>query len=112
MWLWSSETGCSGAEASSGLAGRAGSACGVTRSHVCPGDSTWLAGTQNQSAFLGMAKASAGDFDWQTARGNNTRGVLYFSRPRKGGFAAGAMTAGWFALASPAKPPKSGLDRQ
>lgn len=62
--------------------------------------------------FSGVAKAFADDFDGQTPRGTNSLVVFYFSRPGKGGFAAGAMTAGWFELTSPAKPLKSSLDRQ
>lgn len=112
LWMWSSETRCCHVKVNSGLPGQAESICGVTLSHVCPGNSMWIAGTQNQSMVLGMAKAFADDFDWQTPGGTNNWGVFYFSSPRMGGSAAGAVTAGWFELASPAKPPKSSLDRR
>lgn len=53
---------CSAVKVGSGLPGKAGSICGGTPSRICPGDSMWVSGTQNQPTFWGIIHWSIGTF--------------------------------------------------
>lgn len=51
-----SEMRCCDMKVSSGLPGKSGSVCGVSLSHLCPGDRMWKAGTKVRQCLWGWLK--------------------------------------------------------